>query len=92
MLPGFVAELSLYQSRGIYVNAEGATSSGACNITPAATNYCVSGNGRVQCGTLSGVGEGLLWGGLFGGAVGGGVGALVGGIIGGLYCLIFGCD
>jgi hypothetical protein len=91
MLPGFSAEQSLYQSCAQYVSAGGGTS-GAGEIAPAATSYCISGGGKVQCGEATGWLEGAIWGGLIGGAIGGGVGGVIGGAIGAVFCWIFGCD
>jgi len=91
MLPEFVAERSLYHSQAIYVNASGVTSSGAGDIVPAASNFCMTQGGSTRCTVVTGTQEGVLWGFLIG-AIGGPVGALIGGILGGVYCLIFGCD
>jgi hypothetical protein len=90
MVPGFSAEHSLYQSCTQYVSFGGGTS-GFGGIVPAATNVCATSGGKTQCGTVTGVGEGILWGMIIGG-VGGPVGGLIGGVLGGIFCWIFGCD
>jgi hypothetical protein len=90
MLPGFSADASLYRSRVHYVCSAVETPLPS-GFAPAATNVCASSGGGVQCGTISGIGEGILWGALIGGALGPG-GSLIGGVLGGVFCWLFGCD
>lgn len=55
----------------------------------ARTNVCISGNGQVRCGVVTGWLEGAVWGGFIGGAIGGGLGAAIGAVIGAIIGWLF---
>jgi len=82
MLPGYVAEHSLYRSRGIYMEAGGTASSGALDITPAFFEEFV---GLIILRAL--VADFVY---PVAGPVGGSL--VDAGFLVGTYCLLFGCD